>query len=114
MQPEDGMRVGHILDAARRVARWLADVSLPEFQANEQLHLAVLFSIQVVGESANNLTDEFKQALPGIPWREIVGMRNRIVHGYFLIDIDIVWEAATIYLPDLALQLSPYAPAEEE
>lgn len=114
MQPEDGMRVGHIIDAAARIRKWLAGLSFGDFLDNEQLQMAVLYSIQVVGEAANNLSDGLKDALPTVPWGEIVGMRNRIVHGYFLLDSDIVWEAATIHLPELATQLLPFAPAEDE
>ncbi|MBX3458968.1 MAG: DUF86 domain-containing protein [Planctomycetes bacterium] len=114
MQPEDAMRVGHILDAAAKVARWMRGVSLQEFKDDEKLQSAVVYAIQVGGEASNHLSDGFKAALPTLPWGDVVGMRNRIVHGYYLLDHRIVGDVAMKHLPDMATQLLPFAPAEEE
>ena len=61
--------------------------------------------IQVIGEAASGLSDELTSAHPKVPWRQIVAIRNRVVHGYFEVDLDILWDVATIDVPHLADQI---------
>ena len=72
---------------------------------------AVVRAIEVVGEAASKLSEEFRAAHPGIPWRAIVGMRNRLIHAYFDIDTQTVWETATQELPPILNQLRELAAA---
>jgi uncharacterized protein with HEPN domain len=60
----------------------------------------------IVGEAANNITAEFRDGHPEIPWGQIIGMRNRLVHAYFEVSLDLVWETATMDMPELSAQVS--------
>ena len=89
-----------IVESARTVARWLADRG-EKWNEDEILRNAVLRQLSVVGEAASCLSDDVRGRLPGIPWREIRGFRNIAVHAYFSLDWDVVYEVATVNLPDL-------------
>jgi len=69
------------------------------------LLFAVVRAIEVLGEAAGKVSDETRSVAPGIPWSSIVGMRNRLIHGYFDIDAEIVWKTVVDELPGLAQQL---------
>ena len=69
------------------------------------LLLALTRAVEIVGEAAANVTAEGRSELPGVPWRSMVGMRNRLVHAYFDIDRDILWTTVTEALPPLLLRL---------
>lgn len=90
-----------IRDHADKALRFTEAVSYQEFRANEEKFLAVLHALQIVGEAANRLSREFKEEHADIPWSDIVGMRNFIVHGYFRIDPEIVWRTLREDLPGL-------------
>ena len=74
------------------------------------LRLALTHLIQIIGEAAGRLPDAFKLAHSEIPWRRIAGMRNRIVHDYWRIESNVVWEVVQADLPALAEQLEPLVP----
>ena len=76
------------------------------------LRLALVHLIQMIGEAAGGLSDEFKQAHPDIPWTRIVGMRHRIVHEYWRVDVDVVWEVVRDELGPLAERLAPHVKDE--
>jgi len=69
------------------------------------LLFAVVRAVEIVGEAASKVTEETREKHPHIPWRAIVGMRNRLIHAYFEIDMDMVWVAATQEIPVLLSQL---------
>ena len=72
------------------------------------LRLALVHLLQMIGEAAGGLSDDFKLAHPDVPWNRIVGMRHRIVHEYWRVDLDVVWEVVQNELADLAERLAPY------
>jgi uncharacterized protein with HEPN domain len=114
MRPDDALRVQHILQEEARISRWLSNRTYKAFLADDLLQAGVSHALQIVGEAAWSLTDEFRAQLPHIPWRQIAAMRHRLVHDYFEIDLRIVWEAATIHVQEFVRELQPFAPAEEE
>lgn len=63
-----------------------------------------------IGEAASRLSDDVVQAHPEIPWRQIVAMRNRVVHGYFDVDLDVLWSAVSVDVPQLAERVRRFAP----
>ena len=75
------------------------------FPSNRVLELALVRLIEIVGEAANRLPIEDQSRYPSIPWKEIVGMRNRLVHGYDAIDLDVLWDTLRIDLPKLIEEL---------
>lgn len=98
----------HMLQAADRVQRYLEGMDRTGFLADELRQDAVLRNFEVLGEAAWNVHRHFPDVVathPGIPWKAMYGMRNVLAHGYFRIDLDAVWEAATSALPATATQV---------
>lgn len=92
--------------ACRAVAGFIAGFDEPGFRASDLLRSAVARKIEIVGEAARRLSAEFRAAHPEVPWRQIVGMRDRLIHGYDDIDRGKVWSVAAEELPALEKVLS--------
>ena len=103
-----------IATAAERIVRFVQGIDYSTFLANEEKQSAVFGQIIIVGEAANRLPAAFRAAHSEVPWPKMIGMRNRIVHGYDEIDWDIVWQVAVDELPELIGLLSPLLPPEED
>ena len=102
-----------MLVAARKAVAFAADLTYSQFEQSE-LHQNAIFNVlEVVGEAASRIGEATKKSYPDIPWRKIVGLRNRIVHGYFEIDVGIIWRIVNDDLPILISQLESAAPPEE-
>ena len=113
MTPKHARRVPeylqHILDAIDRATGYIAGMELEAFQRDTRTQDAVIRSIEIVGEAANKtrLADpEFAARFPEVPWDVIYGMRNRIVHDYFEVDLEIVWQTVQQDLPALRKQIA--------
>ena len=111
---DDDARLLDMLLAAREATAFLEGLTFPEFQSNRMAQLAVLKAIEVVGEAASRISTETTKAHPDIPWSGIIGMRNRLVHGYFNVNLERVWETARQDIPRLISQLEPLVPPEAE
>jgi uncharacterized protein with HEPN domain len=105
MQPEDRIRVEHMLDACRSVSRFLAGRQRKALDEDEMLRFALVRAIEIIGEAASKVSPEGRQQMTGVPWREAIGIRNRLVHAYFDIDLDVLWKTATTAIPELSAQL---------
>jgi uncharacterized protein with HEPN domain len=92
MTPEDLIRIHHMLDAVSEALSFTKDKSREDLDDSRMLTLAIIKELEIVGEAASKLSSEFKTDQPHIPWGDIVGMRNRLTHGYFDIDLDRVWD----------------------
>lgn len=101
----DKLYLLHIKDAAEKAANYLSKTNLTEFSKNNLDYDAILMQIIVIGESVNNLSDEFKEEHRDLPWYEAVGLRNRIAHGYFDIKPEVVWKTVEQDLPKLKKQV---------
>lgn len=93
-------RVRDILDAIAAIERYQA-TDKEAFERDELLQVWFLRHLQIIGEAARALPEEVRHLAPDIPWPKIIGMRNVLVHGYFEVDTDIVWEAVTKDVPTL-------------
>jgi uncharacterized protein with HEPN domain len=93
-------RVRDILEAISAIERH-AGSSKQEFERDELLQTWFLRHLQIIGEAARSIPEDIRDLSPEIPWREIVGMRSVLVHGYFEIDTDLVWDTATRDVPAL-------------
>lgn len=96
-----------MLNYARKVEARLRDVSAEQWNADETLRSAIAYWTQTIGEAANQVSKPFRDSHPEINWSKMIGMRNRIVHGYGLVDSDIVWDTASRDIPDLIRILEP-------
>ena len=100
----DGERLADIIEAAEKISI-RAGKGRHAVDADEDVQIVLVHLIQVIGEAASGLSDELTSAHPEVPWRQIVAIRNRVVHGYFEVDLDILWDVATIDVPHLAGQI---------
>jgi uncharacterized protein with HEPN domain len=107
---DDGLCVGQMLEYARAIEQELSNVSREQFDRDARLRRSIVALVQNIGEAARNVSRSFKDAHPEIEWREIVGMRHELVHGYDRIDFDEVWSTATIDIPHLITSLSNLLP----
>jgi uncharacterized protein with HEPN domain len=95
-----------IRDAMRKVSDYVEGMDLAAFIADEKTVDAVVRNISVIGEAANQLPEEFRNRHPEIPWLQMAGMRNRIVHDYAGVDLEIVWRVISGSLPKLAVEIA--------
>jgi uncharacterized protein with HEPN domain len=98
----------HILDAIDRATSYVSNMGVGEFANDSRTQDAVLHSLQVIGEAANKIraaNPQFAQEHPDIPWDLMYGMRNRIVHNYFEVDLEVVWRTVQQDLPALRLRV---------
>ncbi|OGD66212.1 hypothetical protein A3F08_03135 [Candidatus Berkelbacteria bacterium RIFCSPHIGHO2_12_FULL_36_9] len=94
-----------MVESCGRVARFIGNSEFSDFQKNEMMYDAVLMQIVNIGEIINRLSDEFKEKYDYLPWYQVIGMRNRVSHGYFEIEEDTVWKTVKIDLPKLKKQI---------
>ena len=98
----------HMRQAAADACGFVEGLSKADFLADRRTQQAVIMSLIIIGEAVAKLMDghvEFTQRHNQIPWRSMRGMRNRIAHGYFDINLDVVWETVHLALPELIVQL---------
>ncbi len=105
MRNEDKIRLKHMLDAARLARDFAVGKNRKDLDKDIELVLAIIKAIEIIGEAANKVTDECQNEYPQIPWMEIIGMRNRLIHAYFDIDLDIVWQTVTKEIPEVIVEL---------
>ena len=105
MLKNDRIRVQHMLDAAREVVESAADSTRDSLNDNRVWALGLVKCIEIIGEAAARVGEETRSQCGQVPWKEIVGMRNRLVHVYFDIDLDQVWQAIVEDIPPLVAQL---------
>lgn len=106
MQTADRVRLEHILEACQKVDELIEGYSRTGFEDDYRTYAAVIKTIEMIGESANKISLEFKEQHPEIPWRRMVSTRNRLIHVYWAIDFDILWTIATAQIPILREQIS--------
>lgn len=105
MQKPDIIRLQHMLDAAKEAISFIKDKNRKSLDTDRKLVLALMKSIEIIGEAANQILTNVQDDMPEIPWVEIVGMRNRLIHAYFDINLDILWKTVIEDLPDLVKKL---------
>lgn len=97
-------RLSHIHDAIAKVDRY-TQKGRQRFDAEEEIQNSVIYYLQIIGEAASAIPLDFRNRHPEIPWRPMINMRNRLIHNYAAIDLDIVWETAAVNIPELAPQI---------
>lgn len=91
----------HIRDACNAVQEYISNISETDFRASREKQAAVVREIEIIGEAVRNLPDDLKNNNPQIAWGLISSMRNFLIHEYFSIDLDLVWDTATSEIPHL-------------
>jgi uncharacterized protein with HEPN domain len=102
----DQIRLQHMLDAARKALRWTAGKSRQDLDAEDDpLADGLVRLISLIGEAAGRVSAETRSELDAIPWADIIGMRHRLIHAYFDVNLDILWATVEDSLPPLVESL---------
>jgi len=109
---DENLYLGDMLDLAREAREIVADRERSDFDSDRLFHLAVLHLIQTIGEAATHVSQATRTRHPAIPWGDIIGMRNILVHQYGRVDGDTVWGVLTVRLPELLAELEHMLPPD--
>lgn len=101
----DKARLQHIYDAVLEIESYVGNNSYEIFQSNSMMQFACVKQLEIIGEAANHLTPTFRNLYSEIQWREIIALRNLLIHKYFGIDTKILWDIVKNDLPQLKLQI---------
>jgi|SRR4028118_1248602 Uncharacterized conserved protein len=112
--PRDNESLIDIERAIRRILRYTNNISRAELEMNDEKVSAILYQIAVIGEATKRLSQEFRQQHPEIPWRDIAGMRDVLIHKYDQVDFDVIWDVVQSKLPELLTLLEPLLPSPEK
>ncbi len=112
MKPEDAVRVQHILDAAREAISFALGQTREDLEADHMRALAITRLLEIVGEAATTMSPELKAAHPEIPWRVMAATRNRLIHAYFSVNLQIVLDTTQVDLPPLITSLEAMLSSE--
>ncbi len=105
MHKEDQVYIEHILDCIEKIIRFSEGVTYAEFSENELLQDGIIRNIEVIGEASKKVSQNLKQVYFHIPWKEMAGMRDKLIHDYFGIDLDVIWKTIQLDIPDLYIQI---------
>lgn len=105
---KDKGRLEHILECINNINEFAEGKTFEQIESDKMRYFAIVYQLVIIGEAANMLTKEFREARPQTPWREIVNMRNFIVHGYNVVDKTEVWSVIQDDLQPLKQQIEDY------
>lgn len=114
MYKDDENRFRHMLDAAREAVSFAHGCERDDLDNDRKLVLALVKDIEIVGEAANQITETTRFRFAQIPWQQIIGMRNRLVHAYFDINLDILWKTVQEDLPGLISLVESVIPPDSD
>jgi len=112
MQRDDTIRILHILEAARKAMGFVENRTRDDLDKEEMLAISLIHLLEIVGEAANSVSNDFREQHPHIPWKKMIELRNRLIHGYFDINLDIVWDTILEDIPPLVADLEKIIPHE--
>jgi len=112
MRDDDFVRLRHMLDAGREALEFTEGRRRDELDRDRMLTLSLMKAIEIVGEAAFKISEATRAEHPEIPWQQIVGMRHRLVHSYFDINLDVLWQTVEEDLPTLITLIEPVVEGE--
>ena len=102
---DDTVYLKHILDAIKKIKQYLKNINETSFIQNSLFQDAVIRQIEIIGEAARNISTQLIDEYPSVPWQDVIGMRHKLIHDYFGVDIEAVWKTATEDVPILEKQV---------
>lgn len=114
MLPDDRWRIGHMVEAAEQALAFAHGRQKSDLGQDAMLRMALTRAVEIVGEAAAQVSEAGRAELPAVPWPQIVGMRNRLVHAYFDINQNVLWDTVQLALPPLLVQLRALASGNDE
>ncbi len=106
MKKDDTIYLQHIFDSIQQIETYLQGVSREHFLQTKLLQDGVVRQLEIIGEASRNLSNEIRQHHPEVPWSQMIGLRNRVIHAYFNVSLEIVWEITQNDLPVLKRQIN--------
>lgn len=94
-----------ILEASDRALRYVSGMDYEQFVADSKTQDAVIRTLEIVGEATKHLSNELRAEYDGVPWKSMAGLRDRLIHGYFGVNLDIVWQIVNEELPGVQHQV---------
>jgi uncharacterized protein with HEPN domain len=101
MKQNDAVYLSHILDAITQIETYTAGLSYDQFSQTRLVQDGVIRQLKIIGEASRNLSDDFRDQHPELPWPQIISLRNRLIHAYFEVNLGIVWDIVQNDLPPL-------------
>ncbi|HLC91333.1 MAG TPA: DUF86 domain-containing protein [Candidatus Nanoarchaeia archaeon] len=98
---KDMVFIEHILSSIRLIKEHTEGYSKQDFTSSRKTQDAVIRNIEIIGEAAKNVSPQFQKSHPELPWKEMIRTRDKLIHGYFGVDLEIVWDVITHELPAL-------------
>lgn len=103
---EDRVRLRHMLDAALEIRQYVQTSKREDLDQDRKLVHSLVRLFEIIGEAASQVSEELREEVPEIPWFIIIGMRNRLIHAYFSINLDVVWSTSKDDVPSLIMELN--------
>jgi uncharacterized protein with HEPN domain len=101
MSKHDAVYLRHTLDAINQIESYTADLSYEEFLQDRLVQDGVIRQLEIIGEACRYLSEELRSLNPDLPWAQIIGLRNRLIHAYFDINLGIIWDIVQADIPSL-------------
>ncbi len=98
---DDLVYIDHIKDCVRKIKEFTKQIEENDFAENELIQDAVIRNIEIIGEATKKVSNSFKQTYHEIPWKEMAGMRDKLIHDYMGVDISVVWKTIKLDIPEI-------------
>lgn len=108
MRREASVFLADIVKACEKVSRYTEGLSQEQFRADDKTRDAVVRNLEIIGEAAKKIPDDLRREMPGVEWQRIAGLRDVLIHEYFAVDVDIVWDIVQTKVPQLFAAVRPY------